>query len=133
MTVFLIAYGVLASVLLVWCSTQKNTQYVEISWSLFETWRNGFHNVIVFDLGGSRGLESETERNSDFLAVSVAELFSLLQWIPPKSKVVFYCKQREDLFDAWMEEQLFRANINPIYVLESSIGSPTPPSTLTNA
>jgi hypothetical protein len=114
----IICYSVCASVFMIWCSLQTNLAYVVISDTLLNRWKIERQNLIVIDLfpeatGWVRG------GAPDSLQVSEHALASLLQWIPPPTTVVFCHRIHIDHFDGKIEETLFRAAIDTVYLLEA--------------
>jgi hypothetical protein len=116
-TAIMFAYLVCASVFLIWCSVRTNLAYIVISEAELSQWRIERQNLVIIDLSpkAMAWLHGSVPNSLD---VSERELASLLQWLPPQSTLVFCHRVHINHFDQQIEETLFRAAIDTVYVLD---------------
>lgn len=118
MEVAIMLYSVWASAFTIWCSLQTNLDYVMISDTLLHKWQSERENLIVIDLL-TKAKERVDGGALDSVEVSEHELVGLLQWIPPKSTLVVCHVVHIDRFGRRIEEALFRAAIDTVYLLDA--------------
>jgi rhodanese-related sulfurtransferase len=117
MATAVILCSVCVSAFMIWCSLQTNLTYVVISERLLHKWEIERENLIVIDIR-PRAPKWAHGSIPDSLQASEHELASLLRWIPPKSTVVFCPGTHVGRFDREIEEALFRAAIDSVYLLD---------------
>jgi hypothetical protein len=87
--------------------------------SLFE-WAARHTNLVIFDVHLDRGIGGWTELTPYWLPLSTMDLPSLLEWLPPASKVVFCCRDAALQLDARTKTTLFERGIETVYFLDES-------------
>jgi hypothetical protein len=117
MATAVILCSVCISAFMIWCSLQTNLTYVVISERLLHKWEIERENLIVIHVL-PRATKWAHGRVPDSLQASEHELAGLLRWIPPDSTVVFCPETDVGRFGREIEETLFRAAIDIVYLLE---------------
>jgi hypothetical protein len=121
----LIVIGVYILTMLIWSATQMvSLRYEAISFETLNRWTTSCENLMVIHLQSKPSPRADNETVPSILDVSTVELPNLLKWMPPHSTLVFYCPGNFQRFDAKIEELLFRAEINPVYLLTLPIHEP---------
>ncbi len=118
MEVALIVFAIYGLAVLIWCASQMaSLRYVTIPVEILNRWTTDCQNLIVINLQSKSIPGADDATMSVALDASLMELPSLLRWIPPETRLVFSCPGRMRKFDGRIEELLFRAKINPVYLL----------------
>jgi hypothetical protein len=118
MEVALIVFAVYGLAVLIWCASQMaSLRYATIPVEMLNRWTADCQNLIVINLQSKSIPGADVATMNAVLDASLMELPSLLRWIPPETRLVFCCPGRMRKFDGRIEELLFRAKINPVYLL----------------
>jgi hypothetical protein len=121
----LILIGVYVLAMLVWSATQIGSlRYEALSFETLNRWMSSCDNLMVIHLQTKPAPRADNETIPSILDVSTVELPNLLRWMPPHTTLVFCCPGEFRRFDANIEELLFRAEINPVYVLSLPVHEP---------
>jgi hypothetical protein len=126
MLVVLILYAILASAVLVRCSTSEtraSLHYVAISRSILGHLIRCCHNLVVIEL------RRTTERViSGALNVPTDQLEGILRWIPPRTTLVLCGTSEVALCRDAIEMNLLSLGIEVVYVFDDDVDSSTVPT-----
>jgi hypothetical protein len=121
----LIIYAIYILAVLIWSVLRTTSlRYVAISIDMLNRWAANCQNLIIIDLRAKLIRQSHRQGIPDALNVSIVELPSLLQWVPPQTTLIFCCQYEIQHFDTRIEELLSHAEINAVYLLVFPICAP---------
>lgn len=139
MEILLIAWCVWTVVILILCPLINHDQesspmrirqtapegldYIRISVALLNEWEMHHSNLLLIDLRTGMDREANGGSIPGSLHIPAAQLEHLLRWVPPASRLVFYNEREVDRFSASVEQVLFSAGIDGVFILEGGIES----------
>ena len=135
MLILLVFYAICASAVLVWSTLlaegrdfrfqRYGLRHVAISDYMLMEWAAGIPNLVILDVHRNRGIGGWDELASCWLPISIKDVPSLLELLPPASMVVFCCREATEQLDSRSKTALAQTGIGTVYFLESSAIFPT--------
>lgn len=130
-----VVYSVFASAVLVVCTLlnrrrqaeplglARSLEYVPISESVLLGWARKCSNLVIFDLHAwdlhpRLSSKAREEFAACYLPISVEDLPGILRWLPPRTRVMFFCRCAAEHWDFRTESELLRLGIETVYFLD---------------